>query len=314
MSLEKQPVKFLCTCLFLIALAMLLPESAWQPLNRHTAAMTAHLLRMCGLPIVQQADLLGLHGFSVQIIAECTVLFPGILYASFVLAWPAGLPRKIEGLALGLPVLHTANIARLAIVCALGSAYPWSFEVMHVYLGQVAMVMIVLAACLVWLSVAGCGARAGAAASLPFLLRLGFYSTLAFLGCLALNQAYVEATDLVVHWLFSLWGYQVHLIHRHAYYYQTFNLAIFTGLMLACRNVPYVLRLWACLSGLALIIGLHILFRFLNVLMFMAPSVSQTAFDCAQAVHIAGGYLVPLMFWYRLRTAAFNPAIQTSSG
>lgn len=289
-------LKFGFVCIALFALGIWLPETVFEPLNRHTASMAARLLALCGLDPHLQGITLRQGGFSVRVVSECSVLYAGILFFSFVVAGPGTLRRKAAGLALGIPVLHAINIMRIAAVFALGVAYRPLFELGHVYLGQVLMVICVLAACLTWLGASESGASPGGAGI--FLLRFAACSAIPFLLWLPLNPGYVRLTDSVVRWLFSLWNYRLEIPYRHTIYYQTFNLVTFAGLVFASRVSFEARNLRVLASGLALIVGLHIAFRICDVL--IASFQSGTAAWLSFWIGLVGQYLAPVLIWRRL--------------
>jgi exosortase/archaeosortase len=81
--------RFASTFLALQTLTVCFPETAFAPLNRHTAWMAARLLTLCGLPPVLQGNLLGRGSFTVEVVTECSAFYMGILFLSFVVAVPA---------------------------------------------------------------------------------------------------------------------------------------------------------------------------------------------------------------------------------
>jgi hypothetical protein len=132
--------------------------------------------------------------------------------------------------------------------------------------------------------------------NVTFLIRFGVCSTFLFLVWFVFNVAYVKLTDdHVVRWLFSLINYRLEIPYGHMVYYQTFNLVIFIGLVMASgvRVLRRNIRIVA--GGLAIIVGMHILVRACNVL--------ATAFGMEGAVRISGTiysigqYMVPILLW-----------------
>ncbi len=297
--------KFCGTCLVLLSLAVLLPESTWQPLNLHTATMANRLLGMCGMHPVQNGTILGQGGFNVQIISDCTVLYMAILLFSFILSSPAGIYYKFMGLVACIASLHAINIVRIAGVYALGVAYSQFFEITHVYIGQIVMVILVILACLLWLHMLEPDAisRRG---TTTFLIRLMTYTGILFLFWLMLNKDYVRLTDTIVLLLFSLFDYHLRFTYQHVIYAQTFNLVIFSALMLAMRDMPLKKRIKMSACGLVLIVSLHIVFRICNVLMFLRPSGNMTAFRVSQLIFLSGEYLLPVCAWLFLQQKIFG--------
>jgi len=288
--------RFAATFLALQTLTVFFPETAFAPLNHHTAWMAARLLTLCGLPPVLQGNLLGRGSFTVEVVTECSALYMGILFLSFVVAGTATPLRKIAGLALGIPFLHAVNIVRIAWVFALGASDRALFESAHVYFGQVAMVSCVVAVSVAWFRMAVSGSPPGVMPS--FLVRLAAFSAISFLLWLPLNTEYVRLIDHAVRWLFRLWGYRLEMVSRHAVYYQTFNLVTLAGLVLA--GLPFLKRrmLRVLAPGLLLIVGLHIAGRVCNVMMFAFRNAAA-ARVFAETI-LVGQYLVPVLIWLLL--------------
>jgi len=298
----KHTILFGFLCLIVYVIITQFPESVWGSLNRHTATMVVRLLAAFGRYPELSGDSIRHGSFSAQIISECTVLYVGALFFSFVLAWPASMRHKIIGLVLGIPVLHTVNIIRLAIVFALGTVQPNLFNILHVYFGQVIMVICVIATCILWLYISDHHvSRNGLGA---FLIRFAAYSSIAFLIWLAFNRAYVRFTDHIVEWLFSLRGYDLIIPHEHAIYYQTFILVTYVGLVLAGRGSLKNRNLLILLSGLMLIISMHLAYRVGNVL--MNTSHGEIAFRVSQGIFIIGEYLIPILYWLLMQRNEFT--------
>lgn len=287
-------ITFGICCITLYAMAGWLPESLFEEsLNRHTISIAASFLGLCGYHPVLDGITLSQDGFSVRVITECSVLNMGVLFFSFVVAYPATLRKKLIGLALGIPVLHTGNILRIALVFAIGVKNRLLFEFVHVYVGQVLMVFFVIIVCLTW-------ARATLAVTPPrkplfFAIRFVAFSSIPFIAWLVFNREYVRLTDHVVRWLFSLFDEQLIIPYQHVIYYQTFNLVTFTGLVLASRIQMAQRKFLLLAAGLVSIVGMHILFRACNVL--MTAFQNETAARLSVQVSLAGQYLVPVLLW-----------------
>ncbi|MGO9017120.1 MAG: exosortase H [Syntrophobacteraceae bacterium] len=287
-------LKFLACSIMLYALAIWLPESAFDPLNENTARMAAYCLNLVGMhPVLAGRDL-SQNGFPVSVITECSTLYMGILFFSFVVSYPTTLRRKFIGFPLGVAVLQAGNILRIAAVFAIGVQNRGSFELVHVYVGQVLMVLFVLAVCLAWL-------RAWAEPFtrehdlFSFLIGFLAFSSIPFLLWLPLNKEYVKLTDLAVTGLFSLFDYRLLIPYQHAIYYQTFNVVTFTGLVLATRRQPAKWKFQLLAAGLAAIFIMHILFRVCNVL--VTAFHNEPAERLAAGISISGQYLLPVGLW-----------------
>lgn len=301
---ETSTTFFAAFCLCSIALfsaASLAPETLFNPLSRHTALMAAAILELCGFQPathpLSNGTALGQGAFTVGVITECTALYLWILFGSFVAAYPVQLRLKLPGLVLGASLLHAGNVLRVAAVFAVGVKYPPYFEAVHALLGQVLMVLLVIAVCLAWTRMVSTDAGSSPSAA-AFLLRLSAVSALPFLFWLRFNVAYVRLTDRLVRSLFSPFGVHLEISYQHLVYFQTFNLVTFSGLVLATRRELVRRKLWTVAAGFAVIVGAHLLFRICNVL--CTGFGVQAASPLSNTVSILGQYLLPLIFWLLL--------------
>lgn len=297
----KRVARFGLSCAALYATAAALPDSAFEPLNRHTAHMAARLLALSRFQPVLAGTAMSRDGSAVQVIPECTVLPMAILFFSFVVAAPGTARRKAVGMLAGIGALHAINIVRIALVFVLGVFSRPLFESAHVYLGQTVMVLAVVAACMAWLRMSSPGAPRGGIA--VFAIRFVAGSAIPFLFWLAFSKPYVRTADHAVRWLFALRDVHLRIPYRHAIYYQTFNLVTLVGLFFADRGRwdSRKARLFA--SGLAMIVGLHLAFRVCDVLIgnvLITAFHGEAAFRVSTGISVIGQYLVPVIFWMAL--------------
>jgi exosortase H (IPTLxxWG-CTERM-specific) len=280
-----------------LVLSSSLPDSAFAPLNRATASMSGEFLALFGKNAVVSGDVITLNNFRVHIVTECTALYPVILFSAFLMAVPASLKARLAGLAAGVPFLGSVNMLRIAAVTVVGANMPALFEICHVYLGQVVMVCMVIAACLAWFDmVRPQGPRLQ---SLFFIIRFGVCCTLLFLVWFVFNVAYVKLTDdTVVRWFFSLKNVKLEIPYQHMIYYQTFNLVAFMGLVMAGGTRLLRQKLPVVAAGLAVIVGMHILFRIGNVL--MTVYAMESARRISDVIYIIGQYMIPVLLWIML--------------
>jgi exosortase/archaeosortase family protein len=280
----------LCT-LFLFAAVWLEPHLA--PLCRATAVQVGTLLSLAGgMPHVR-GDLITLSGFTVRIVTECTPLYACLLYCAFVLAQPSSWQRTLAGLLLGMAVITAANLLRITLVTAVGTVVaPILFDILHVYLGQVAMLILVVAAALFWLRWSS-----DAPTQLSFLLRAGLIATALFVPWLAINRDYVEVLDNLVALLFSLIypGYQLLTPRPLAIYNHTFAVPLFVALVLAGRSAWTWRRMIAAIYGISLIAGWHALFRITHVV-WTALDVPEIV-PLHQAIYLLGQFMLPFLLW-----------------
>jgi exosortase H (IPTLxxWG-CTERM-specific) len=286
-------IRFVLLGTALYAAMALLPESVLLPLCRHTAAMAARLLALFGMAPGVAATVVTRAGFSVDIVPECTSLGPSILFSAFVLTAPVSVRRRAEGLLAGLPLLHLLNLLRIVAVFSVGLLWPGLFDTVHIYLGQVFMILAVLALSLCWLRYADEQQH-----GVPFLLRALFRTIPLFLVWLQFNGTYVRFDDVVVRGIFAFFGYRLIIPYEHTLYYQTFNLVTFAALVLASRHSPLPARLITLTIGSLVLMAGHLIMRVCNVLLtgFGMTAALQTA-NVAAAI---GQYLLPVLLWLLL--------------
>jgi archaeosortase B (VPXXXP-CTERM-specific) len=73
---------------------------------------------------------------ALEINHECTGVFVLLVYAMFVLAYPAPWWHRFTGIAIGTGVLTGINIARLIVLTLIASRYPSWFAYFHEYFFQ----------------------------------------------------------------------------------------------------------------------------------------------------------------------------------
>ena len=288
---------FVVCSLSLFAFSIWLPESAFDWLNENTAHLAARCLNAVGMHPVLYGRTLSQSGFTVSVITECSTLYMAILFFSFVAVYPAALRQKLIGLPLGVAVLNAGNILRIAALFVVGVSSPGVFEIVHVYLGQVLMVLFVLAVCLAWLNM-GAEPAARNHKLFSFLIRFVAFTSIPFLLWLTLNREYVKLTDQVVTGLFSLFGYRFEMNYQHEIYYQTFNVITFTGLVFATKNQPLGRKLQMLVTGHTAIFVLHVLFRVCNV--EIAYFHNGPAERIGTGITICGQYILPVALWLQM--------------
>ncbi len=73
---------------------------------------------------------------ALEINHECTGMFVLIVYAAFVLAYPAPWQQRLSGIVTGVVVLTAINVARLVVLTVIASEYPDWFAYFHEYFFQ----------------------------------------------------------------------------------------------------------------------------------------------------------------------------------
>jgi archaeosortase B (VPXXXP-CTERM-specific) len=125
---------------------------ALTPLIEATAHASGVLIALSGVPVTVLGDEVFLSQRILLINLECTGVYIMAAYAALVIVWPAGWRAKAVGIAVGLPAITIANVVRLVLVAQVAERLPGSFDLLHDYLFQVALVMIAAAVWVVWIS------------------------------------------------------------------------------------------------------------------------------------------------------------------
>jgi exosortase H (IPTLxxWG-CTERM-specific) len=282
---------FLGICILSFVLIILSPDSLFAPFNHVTASLAGLCLNLFGRHAEVAGDVVSLNGFRVRIITECTALYCMVLFNSFVMSVPVALLSRLKGLLAGFAFLFTVNTLRIAVVVMVGAVYPGLFEIVHVYLMQVVMLLLVVAAALVWHRLV---TRADGSDG-PFLLRVAVLATTVFPVWLAVNTTYVQAMDRLVAGIFTIANYRLVINYQHMVYFQTFNIVLFIALILTERRLKWRGKLGWCMAGsLILVIG-HLLFRIGNVL--LTAFGWEYALKLTVSLSVIGEYLLPVLFW-----------------
>ena len=114
-----------------------------------TAHTTAALLRLLGAAGRVEGVQVHASFFAVEVIPECTALFPAAMYAAAVLAYPGPWRAKALGVGLGLPALFVLNQVRMVSLFYVGHLAPDTFETVHLVVWQSAIVIAFMCTILV---------------------------------------------------------------------------------------------------------------------------------------------------------------------
>jgi exosortase/archaeosortase family protein len=92
---------------------------------------------------------------TLRITMDCTAAYIMAIYIALIVAYPFTLRLKAAALLIGLPVIYVANLVRLVLIGLVSNhASPKVFTVVHDYLFEVAMVVVVLVLWATWLDFA----------------------------------------------------------------------------------------------------------------------------------------------------------------
>ncbi len=125
----------------------------WSPrswFNRQTASELGFVLDLLGYGVRVEGDLVFVNGSPLRVIDECTSVYSLIVFAACVLAYPVGLREKIVGLAGGVPFIYGVNLIRLVSLSFVVVEFPSLFEVIHLYVWQVTLIILIVLALVFW--------------------------------------------------------------------------------------------------------------------------------------------------------------------
>lgn len=295
----QQSARFGIVCILLFSLLSVTPDHLLEPIIRATAAAAAYCLGFLGRRPEVAGSVLTLGRFRVEIIGECTPLYPMALFSSFLLSVPASLQARLAGFTFSAALFSCINILRIAAVTIVGATHPALFEFIHVYLGQVVMVLLVIGTSFAWQRwAAGLPGR-----NHPFLFRAVVAASVIFPVFFLADRYYVLVLDRLVAEIFLLAGYRLTFSYQHLVYFQTFNLVLFLAMMLAERRLPSLRHIVWTTAGMAAMVAGHLLFRIGNVMLCgfaWEPALPLTGF-----LSIVGEYLLPVLCWL-VATAPFR--------
>ncbi len=125
------------------------PQFNW--LMMRTADITGFFLRLVGQTVRVSGRIVSLPNFSIEVVGECTGLYEMLVFLSAMIAYPAGLKKKLIGAGLGIPFLYVINLVRIVFITLVGNWSPKTFDFLHLYFWQVAMVLIILSVWVLWI-------------------------------------------------------------------------------------------------------------------------------------------------------------------
>ena len=151
---NRQVIRFLIIFIFNIILFFIifyLFEDSFDFLKNWTADITTVIANLFGLEVTAQGTLLILETITFEIIQECTGLFAIMVYLSCILAYPATIIKKGEGILLGVPLIVLLNLGRMVFLVYIGDYHQDMFEFIHSYLWQGTFIIVVILMWFIWI-------------------------------------------------------------------------------------------------------------------------------------------------------------------
>jgi len=116
-----------------------------------TADITGLFLKLSGLAVRISGRVVSLPNFSVEVVGECTGLYEMLIFLAAMIAYPSAWKKKLLGVVLGIPFLYLVNIVRMIFITVVGNWSPKTFNFLHLYFWQVAMILIIVSAWVLWI-------------------------------------------------------------------------------------------------------------------------------------------------------------------
>jgi archaeosortase B (VPXXXP-CTERM-specific) len=128
----------LLSYLFLASLAFSLGKLHlhMQPVQKAMASTVTAGANLFGAGAEVDGTIIKTRHAALDINHECTGVFVLLVYAMFVLAYPAPWSHRASGIAIGFGVLTSINLARLMLLTLIASNYPGWFAYFHEYFFQ----------------------------------------------------------------------------------------------------------------------------------------------------------------------------------
>lgn len=92
---------------------------------------------------------------SIQIVSDCTAMFPTLLLIGGILAFPTRWRWKLVGGLAGAGLLWVYNMLRIYALMAVLRHAPAYFDLIHVYLWQSVTLLVVVGCFLLWVRLCG---------------------------------------------------------------------------------------------------------------------------------------------------------------
>jgi exosortase H (IPTLxxWG-CTERM-specific) len=115
---------------------------------------TAKLLGIAGISCAYQGSIIQLPSIALDVKFGCNGLEAVMIYSVAVIAFPASWKKRFFGILLGLIVIQTVNILRIAALAYSGIHFKNLFEYIHIYVAQGMMIAVSLGIFFIYLNYA----------------------------------------------------------------------------------------------------------------------------------------------------------------
>lgn len=125
-----------------------------ESFTRFIAGVSAKIIRIAGGHVLVADYTLTCpdNGFSMIVVYGCNGINVIVLLWSALLAWPAaGWTDKLKGMLLGALIVQSANTLRIVSLFYLGQRNRVMFEVMHLYVWEILIMLVGLSVFALWI-------------------------------------------------------------------------------------------------------------------------------------------------------------------
>lgn len=138
-------------CYFLFGIAPGVRSGLIKPYTELLAKAVAAIINLFGAGATADGSLVSSPSFSINIAMGCDGVEASSLFLAGVLAFPTSWRARLIGLALGLPLIHAINLARLVGLYYAGVFMPSVVDEVHVYVAQTIVIFLSTAILIFWL-------------------------------------------------------------------------------------------------------------------------------------------------------------------
>jgi hypothetical protein len=185
---------------------------------------------------------------------------------------------------------------RIALITIIGMWMPGIFDIFHIYLGQMIMMITMISFSLYWCR--WVSDNSGLDNPAHYIVRFLIVSSVLLIIWLPLNKVFMAIVDYFVRMFFTLISYPVVTPRMHTYYYQTFSLIPLTGLLFALNKIKLSMRIHWIVYGVMLWFLFQIILRLSNAWMTAYGIEWMAGFS--QVVYNLCVYAIPVIFALRL--------------
>lgn len=148
----KVPLLFCFLVTVLIFLSLIVAQKGYMFFFEvFNSKVATGLIHLSGIEAKTDDNIIYLGNAVWKIDTECTALTIMIIFASFVMVYPAALKPKGMAVLTGIPFIFGANMARLLIMAWIDKLKPEYSNYFHDYLWQVVFIIMIVFMWIIWI-------------------------------------------------------------------------------------------------------------------------------------------------------------------